>query len=732
MKFTQIEMKTGMRRLVTEDSDWAQLSTKDAKRLATLVLSARRFEETILSLDKRGLVHGPAHSSLGQEGGAGGCLAALPVDTMMNGSHRAHHQVVAKIVNALYTDNYDPSAAPVLRDEMREEIRRMMHEILGLKDGWTGGRGGSMHLRRENLGVMGTNAIVAGGLPIACGHAFAEKQRGGERITVSFFGDGAIHQGTTHEAMNLAALYRLPVLFFCENNGYAVSTTIEQSTFETNLNTRPCAHGIESVHVDGMDPLAVWLATRWAEDHIRTQGRPAFVQADVYRYYHQSSPFPGSVFGYRTKEEEEAWRARSPWEFLRDKLISHGIVSEDELNAIDTAVSEAMEAAAESCTEGKGSAMAIPAGHWPDPAGVDDHLTSDMSEFSGLRAAEAEDFPSEQMRKMTFIEAIPAAMSAAMKSDPGIVLFGEDVANMGGGTVGATRGLSEFFDTRIVNTPITENGFCGLAVGAAMSGLRPIVELMYSDFFLVAADQLFNQAGKIRHLFNGTAQVPMVLRCRLPGLEGYGSQHSMDPTSVFALFPGWHILAPSNAFDYVGLMNAAMRCNDPVLIIEPQALHKRRCPVPETLDYYIPIGKAKRVTEGRDLTLLTSLGMVETCKDLVASLGISADVIDLRSLSQRDIDYDLIGQSVRKTGRVAIIEQTTRGAAFGAFLVDEIQRRFFDYLDQPVKRVTGAWAPPTVSRVLERAALAGEDDITKELLAMLRDSALPEPGKEAV
>lgn len=731
MKFTPIEMNTGMRRLVTDDSDWAQLSTKDAKRLATLVLSARRFEETILFLDKRGLVHGPAHSSLGQEGGAGGCLAALPIDTMMNGSHRAHHQVVAKIVNALYTDNYDPSAGSVLRDEMRLEIRHMMHEILGLKDGWTGGRGGSMHLRCEDLGVMGTNAIVAGGLPIACGHAFAEKQQGGERITVSFFGDGAIHQGTTHEAMNLAALYRLPVLFFCENNGYAVSTTIEQSTYETNLNTRPCAHGIETVHVDGMDPLAVWLATRWAEDHIRTQGRPAFVQADVYRYYHQSSPFPGSVFGYRTKEEEDAWRARSPWEFLCDKLTTHGIVSADELNSIDAAVSEAMQAAADSCTEGTGSAMAIPAGHWPDPAGVDDHLTSDMSEFAGLRAAEAEDFPDAQMREMTFIEAIPATMGAAMKRDQSIVLFGEDVANMDGGTVGATRGLSEFFDTRIINTPITENGFCGLAVGAAMSGLRPVVELMYSDFFLVAADQLFNQAGKIRHLFNGTAQVPMVLRCRLPGLEGYGSQHSMDPTSVFALFPGWHILAPSNAFDYVGLMNAAMRCNDPVLIIEPQVLHKRRCPVPQDLEYYIPIGKAKRVVEGRDLTLLTSLGMVETCKTLVASLGISADVIDLRSLSQRDIDYDLIGQSVRKTGRVAIIEQTTRGAAFGSFLVDEIQRRFFDYLDQPVKRVTGAWAPPTVSRVLERAALAGEDDITKALLAMLRDSALPEPGKEA-
>jgi 2-oxoisovalerate dehydrogenase E1 component len=731
MKYTPIDMATGMRRLTVDDDDWAGLSTKDAKRLATLLIAARRFEEKILFLDKRGLVHGPAHSSLGQEAGAAGCLAALPLDTMMNGSHRAHHQVIAKVVNALYTDNFDPSADTRLRDGMREETRLMMQEILGLKAGWTGGRGGSMHLRRESLGVMGTNAIVAGGLPIACGHAFAEKARGGGRLTVSFFGDGAIHQGTTHEAMHLAALYRLPVLFFCENNGYAVSTSVEQSAYETNLNTRPCAHGIESLHVDGMDPLAVWLATRWAEDHIRTEGRPAFVQADVYRYYHQSSPIPGSAFGYRTKEEEEAWRARSPWEYLCDRLTAHGTVSQQELDAIDAAVSEAVDYAADSCTEGKGSAMRIPDILWPDPATVDDHLVSDMSEFSGIPTAEPGDFAADDMREMTFLEAIPATMGAAMAKDPNVVLFGEDVANMGGGTVGATRGLSRFFGTQIINTPITENGFCGLAVGAAMSGMRPIIELMYSDFFLVAADQLFNQAGKIRHLFNGTAQVPLVLRCRLPGLEGYGSQHSMDPTSVFSLFPGWHILAPSNAFDYVGLMNTALRCNDPVLVIEPQALHTRKCPVPASLDHHVPIGRARRVTEGGDLTLLTSLGMVEPCVDLVRRTGLSADVIDLRSLSQRDVDYDLIGQSVRKTGRVAVIEQTTRGASFGAFLVDEIQRRFFDHLDQPVKRVTGGWAPPTVSRVLERAALAGEDEIEAALHEMVRDSALRRPNPPA-
>jgi 2-oxoisovalerate dehydrogenase E1 component len=198
----------------------------------------------------------------------------------------------------------------------------------------------------------------------------------------------------------------------------------------------------------------------------------------------------------------------------------------------------------------------------------------------------------------------------------------------------------------------------------------------------------------------------------------------MDPAGVFALFPGWRIVAPSNAFDYVGLMNSALRCKDPVLVIEPQQLHKRKTLVPKDLDYYIPIGRAKRVREGDQITLLTTLTMVDECCRMVEEAGIRADVIDLRTLSQRDIDYETIGRSVMKTGRVAIVEQTTRGASLGALIADELQRRYFDYLDQPVKRVTGRWAPPVVSQALERAALAGEDDIRALIREMQADSAL--------
>lgn len=722
MRFETLRINASMQSLEVEDADWAVLSRAEALRLITLLLSARRFEEAMLDLDKRGLVHGPAHSSIGQEGGAAGCVAALPIDTKINGTHRAHHQCIAKTINALYDVSLDLTRSNGLPDPMRREITAMLAEILGLRDGWTGGRGGSMHLRNDALGITGTNAIVAGGLPIACGIAFADKVRATGTTMVSFFGDGAVHQGATHEAMNLAALYGLPIIFFLENNKYAVSMSIEQSTRETMLMTRPVAHGIPALRVDGMNPLAVWLATRWAHKQVASSKGPAFIQADVYRYYHQSRPFPGSAFGYRTKEEEEQWRTRDPLTFMRKELPARGILSLAEIDTIDAQIVAAVKDAVEHCVEGEGVTARIRPALWPDVSTVDEGITGDLSEFAGVRFAEPEDFAPGEMEEVSLIEVMPRAVGARMERDPSIYIFGEDVANLNGGTVGATRGLISRFPDRIVNTPITENGFCGLAVGAAVSGLRPIVELMYSDFFMVAADQLLNQAGKIRHLFGGKWPVPMVLRCRIPGTEGYGSQHSMDPSGVFTLFPGWRIVAPSNAFDYVGLINSAMQCNDPVLIIEHQSLHKKKSLVPKMLDYFIPIGKARKVRDGNQITLITTLALVEECCRTADEMKVSADIIDLRTLSMRDIDYATIEASIRKTGNVAIIEQTTRGTSLGSHVADEIQRRYFDYLDQPVKRVTGGWAPPTVSKVLEQAALAGSAQIERMIRELLNDS----------
>ena len=725
MKKQRLTSNTRMFEMSVTDADWKGLSSAEAERMMFTLFAVRRFEEAVLNLDKLGLVHGPAHSSIGQDGGAVGCMTALPADALMTGTHRAHHQVLAKLVQATWTQEFQPSAANRLPEDMERQTRAMLAEILGLGTGWMGGRGGSMHLRCDAVGVMGTNAIVAGGLPIGCGIAWAEKVRRTGRPVVAFFGDGATHQGATHEAMNLAALYDLPILFFLENNLYSVSMTIEQSTRETNLLTRPMAHGIPSARVDGMDALAVRRATEWAYGQLQAKGNgaakgPVLLQADVYRYYHQSAPVVGSAFGYRTKEEETAWRERDPVKGFAADCEARELLSADAINRIDTLASAAIEAAVETCVEGKGSKRRIRPDLWPDPAKIDEGIVGDLSELRGARTAEPEDFAGSDMQEVKFIEVMPQAMLARMRADETITILGEDVANLGGGTVGATKGIVDVFPERVVNTPICENGFCGMAAGMASRGLHPVVELMYSDFFHVAADQLLNQIGKMRHLFGGGYPMPVVLRTRIPGPEGYGSQHSMDPAGVFMLYPGWRIVAPSTPFDYVGLMNTALRCNDPVLVLEHQSLHKTKGPVPQDLDYCIPFGKARRVREGDQVTLLCTLTMVEAARQVAEELGISADIIDLRTLSLRDLDFDLIGESVAKTNNVAIVEQSTRGTSIGGPISDTLQRRFFDYLDQPVRRVVGAWAPPPVSKVLEQAALAGPDDIRPVLLDMLK------------
>ena len=305
-----------------------------------------------------------------------------------------------------------------------------------------------------------------------------------------------------------------------------------------------------------------------------------------------------------------------------------------------------------------------------------------------------------------------------METDPRIVVLGEDVHRLGGGTNGATKGLVEKYGPeRVIGTPISENGFFGAAGGIAMDGrFRPVVEFMYPDFMWVAADQVFNQVGKARHMFGDNNTVPLVLRTKVAMGSGYGSQHLMDPAGIFATQAGWRIVAASNAADYVGLMNAALALEDPVLVIEHVDLYGTPDRVPDTdLDYVIPPGSAAIRREGNDVTVLTYLSMVGHTLEAVEQTGTDAEVIDLRWLDRASLDWDTIGESIRKTNAVLIVEQGSRGPSYGGWLADEIQRRFFDWLDQPVERVTGGEASPSISKILERAAIARTEEVVAGL-----------------
>jgi len=707
--YTPLEPAQPWIQVQATQEDWG---SADPALLATMLGQLhliRAFEETVLELAGEGLVHGPAHSSIGQEGGAVGSAVGLRSSDAVNGSHRGHHQFLAKALGYVAPNGLD--LQQLVTPDISTVLDKTLAEILGLARGFCKGRGGSMHLQWHDAGALGTNAIVGGGVPLAAGNAFAQKRAGTSDLTVTYFGDGAVNIGSVLESMNLTSAWDIPLIFFIENNLYAVSTTVEEATGEPRLSGRGVGFAIPSFRVDGMDPLSVYLTMQKAEEYVRAGNGPAVIEAEVYRFFHQNGAFPGSAFGYRSKEEEESWRARDPLTMMADQMKALGLINDEIVASVRQQAQEAMSAVAatlvEQDPEGKPGVRRIRPDLWPEPSFVDVGVRGDLSELSGARTQERSDYTGEVI-EVRFVDAVADVMDRNMSADDRILVLGEDIHRLKGGTNGATKGLAEKFPDRILGTPISENAFTGLGGGLALDGrYRPVVEFMYPDFMWVAADQVFNQIGKARHMFGGESAVPLVLRTKVAMGSGYGSQHLMDPAGIFATAPGWRIMAASNPYDYVGMMNAALACDDPVLMIEHVDLYMTKGEIPaEGLDYQIPYGTASLVREGSEMTVLTYMSMVNHTRDALDSTGIEADLVDLRFLDRASLDWDTVGESIRKTNNVLIVEQGAVGTSYGGWLADEIQRRFFDYLDQPVQRVTGSEASPSISKVLERAAIA--------------------------
>jgi 2-oxoisovalerate dehydrogenase E1 component len=708
--------------------DWVEVSTTDADwdsadpaLLASMFTQAtviRVFEEYVLELAGQGLIHGPAHSSVGQEGGAVGSALSLTTADIVNGTHRGHHQFLAKALH-----HVAPTGIALTHDlgeEVRTVLLRTLAEICGLSRGFCRGRGGSMHLQWREAGAVGTNAIVGGGVPLAAGYAWAHRHAGTDAVAVTYFGDGASNIGSTLETLNLAAAWKLPLCFFIENNRYAVSTSVDEATGEPRLSARGPGFGIPSWKVDGMDALAVHLAMNEAVAHMRAGNGPTLIEADVYRYFHQNGAFPGSAFGYRTKEEERSYRDRDPIDQLVRNLVRRNVATRDQLDAFTAAVKVTMEELGavilEPKPDGKPRERQIKPTELPNTDFVDMGVRGDLSEFADTTFTDRDTFAGD-IKQGKFVEQIATVLARQMDLDDSVVIMGEDVHRLNGGTNGATRGIPDKWPDRILGTPISENAFTGLGGGMALDGrYKPIVEFMYADFMWVAADQLFNQIGKARHMFGGDNDVPFVLRSKVAMGTGYGSQHSMDPAGVFATQPGWRIVAPSTPFDYVGLMNTALRCKDPVVVLEHVDLYTSTGDAPvDDFDYYLPIGKAALRRTGDAVTVITYLAMTNYVLEAVDDGNFNADVIDLRWLDRASIDWETIESSIKKTNRVVIAEQGAIGTSYGGWLSDEISRRFFDWLDHPVERVTGGEASPSISKVLERAAIAQKAEVTAKL-----------------
>lgn len=707
-----IQIAGSLSRLAVTDDDRRGVDAASHRRMLFHIYLIRRFEERLLDLKDAGLVHGPVHSGIGEEAGAVGAAHALEKKDIVASTHRGHHHFLAKALHSRGGADYDPAAG--FPDSIYEVVQRTLAEILGLESGWCRGRGGSMHLADLESGILGTNAIVGGGIALASGAVWAHTIRGNGGRGISFLGDGASNQGILHEAINMAALWKVPIVYFIENNLYAVATHIRESCAIPRLAQHGLAHGVPCFVIDGQDPLAAYSVVRKAAE----LGGPVVVESETYRFRHQAQGLPGSAYGYRTKAEEDEWLKRDPFATYPADLIRLGLLTEAQRTAILASAEALVEKAIESVTEAgpKPGTRAIPERLFPGRGELFVDVRSDGRELENLPYREPEDFAAAKSR--VFVEVVAETIGRRLDVDPDALVIGEDVGHMKGGVYLATKGLFLRHRDRVIDTPISEAGFVGMSLGLALLGKKPIVELMYPDFALVAADQLFNQIGKNRYMYGGHSDIPLVLHARVGIGTGYGAQHGMEPAALFAQYPGWRIVAPSTPFDFIGLFNTAFASKDPVLVIEHQALFPEKGDVPGDLDFCIPFGKARVTRSGDAVTLIAYSRMSRVALDaaeVLAAEGVSVEVIDLRSVDYASIDYQTIGASVRKTGRVLIAEEGILPGGIGAQIAYEIQSRFFDFLDAEIARVGGLSPALPVSSALERMAVPGTAELAEAL-----------------
>ncbi len=540
-----------------------------------------------------GLVKGTAHSYVGQEAVATGACAALSEQDAIVGNHRGHGHCIAK----------------------GARIDRMMAELMGRETGYCRGLGGSMHIAALDLNILGCNGIVAAGLPIGTGAALAARLRKSDVVVTIFFGDGGANQGTVHESMNLAAIWNLPVVFLCENNHYALSTSSKRTTAGEGIAARSGAYGFPGVRVDGNDVLEVYQAMRHAVARARSGKGPTLLEAVTYRWGDHS--MRANRPGYRTKDEELEWQRRDPLARFEMRLIDEKLVAADRLKQIRNEAEHELEEAV-----AFGMASAEPTVEVMESSVYAPHI--EVSEPAR---------PAAGTREITFVQALNEAMHGEMARDPRVFVMGEDVGLIGG-IFGATRGLREAFgEERVRDTPISEPTFVGMGVGAAVSGLRPIVELQIFDFVAMTMDQIVNQAAKFRYMLGGTPTVPLVIRGPQGGGIRLAAQHSQSLEAWFIHVPGLVVVAPSTPADAKGLLTSAIRDDNPVIFLEHKVLYAQKGPVPEA-SYAIPLGKADVKRAGTDVTVVATQVMVQralAAAEELAGDGISVEVIDPRS-----------------------------------------------------------------------------------------------------
>jgi pyruvate/2-oxoglutarate/acetoin dehydrogenase E1 component/TPP-dependent pyruvate/acetoin dehydrogenase alpha subunit len=574
------------------------------------------------------------------------------------------------------------------------DLYGMFAEALGREGGLNKGKGGSPHISDPSSGSMVTTAIVGSGAPIANGLAISAKERGEDRVTIVNFGDGATSIGSVHEAMNMAGVWKLPVIFMCQNNQWGEYTPIEGYTASPNFFGRAEALGFKGVQLDGNDPAAFYKGMKEVIDSVRAGGGPVFVEALTYRM----GPHAGVGDNYNaTKEALTAAKERTPIDKTRALLIDAGISTEDELAALEAAAKAEVDDAIVRAL----ASPVTPVSETTIDVFADDGCVPKRGSYPVREAENALEGPTKMM---SMADAIGNAQDVAMKANPEVFLLGEDVGEPQGGAFGTNKGLqTKYGVNRVRNTPISESAIIGAAIGSSIAGMNPIAEIMFVDFLGVCLDQIANHAAKQRYMSGSATHAPMTIRMQLGGgMGGFGAQHSQSLEAWLTHVPGIKVLYPSNPIDAKGMLLAAINDPDPVVILESiMLLFTQKAEVP-TGDYRIPLGVAKVCREGSDVTLISYGWELHNClaaAEELAKEGISAEVIDLRSLVP--IDYYRILESVKRTGRAVVVHAAVEFCGLGAEICSTINEELWGQLKAPAVRLGAAYAPMAYSSAIE-------------------------------
>ncbi|NTW88956.1 MAG: tungsten formylmethanofuran dehydrogenase, partial [Desulfobulbaceae bacterium] len=516
-------------------------------------------------------------------------------------------------------------------------------------------------------------------------------------------GEGATSQGDFHEAINEAARRKLPVLFHIEDNGYAISVPIKEQVCGQSVYKATAGYeGLHRFDVDGNDFFEVYEAARKAVELCRSGEGPCLINSKVVRLLPHSSS--DNHLKYRTREEIEEDQRNDCIPRYEDRLLEEGIFTREELHRIKSAAKEEIDRAAV-WAEGRPD---------PSPETAKLHVYSDTPPPVEFEASE------NRGESIVMVDAINHALDEEMRNNPKMLIYGEDVAGGKGGVFTATQGLTaKYGSDRVFNSQLAESTIIGTAIGLSVIGYKPVVEIQFGDYIWTAMMQLRNEVATMRYRSNNNWKCPMVVRVPVGGYIHGGLYHSQNIEAFFAHIPGLYVAYPSNAADAKALLKTACRMDDPVLFLEHKYLYRQgfaKSPEPDE-NYFLPLGKAKIVREGSDITIVTYGSLVHRAAvaalHIEREMGVQVEVIDLRTIIP--YDKEAILKSVKKTGKVIVLHEDTLTQGFGAELAAFISENCFEYLDAPIMRVAGADTPIPYHSILEKEVLPNEHIIFEQL-----------------